>query len=328
MTDVSASAPGKVVLCGEYAVLHGAPAICMAVNRRAKVEVTDFEGDWHRVSAPGFSSLEGRFIVDGAAVDWLQGEAEYRIVDSVWRSVISRALGRAESRHLSITLDTRAFIDEASGKKIGIGSSAALTVALTAALGQTTDVFSSAMRAHRLFQHGAGSGVDIATSSSGGLVDYHMNDAPAATLRWPTGLTYRLIWTGVPASTRMMLDKFEKAGRRSPRTTLVNAAERMAEAWHSASAVMSQYPVYIEALRQFSVDHDLGIFDAGHDKLVREAAAAGLVYKPCGAGGGDVGILLGTSDRHLDDFMTGKDESRCQVLACELDPDGVLLEQR
>jgi phosphomevalonate kinase len=34
-----ASAPGKLVLAGEYAVLDGAPAIVMAVDRRAVVSV-------------------------------------------------------------------------------------------------------------------------------------------------------------------------------------------------------------------------------------------------------------------------------------------------
>ena len=33
----SASAPGKAVLSGEYAVLQGAPAIAMAVDCRARV---------------------------------------------------------------------------------------------------------------------------------------------------------------------------------------------------------------------------------------------------------------------------------------------------
>ena len=39
ISRVTASAPGKVVLSGEYAVLSGAPAICMAVNRRATVTI-------------------------------------------------------------------------------------------------------------------------------------------------------------------------------------------------------------------------------------------------------------------------------------------------
>ena len=36
---IRASAPGKIVLSGEYAVLDGAPAICAAVDRRAAVTI-------------------------------------------------------------------------------------------------------------------------------------------------------------------------------------------------------------------------------------------------------------------------------------------------
>lgn len=322
MSGILASAPGKLVLCGEYAVLDGAPAVCMAVNRRAGATITDADGKWHRVSAPGYSSTEGRFLVDGNSVDWLQGKDDYRVVDAVWRSI-----GPVDKGPLSIALDTTAFVDAASGKKIGIGSSAALTVALAAALTQSGDVLESALYAHRLLQRGAGSGVDVACSVSGGLVEYRMQGAAVLSLGWPAGLAYRVIWTGVPASTRMKLDKLETSVRRPSRSALFDAAENMAAAWRSAASVMDQFPAYIEALRKFSVDHELGIFDAGHDRLVNEAAAAGLVYKPCGAGGGDVGILLGDSDEQLDDFMTGRQASGRQVLGCELEPHGVLLER-
>ncbi|TNF61233.1 MAG: hypothetical protein EP303_05910 [Deltaproteobacteria bacterium] len=37
MTPVGASAPGKALLCGEYAVLEGAPAVVAAVGRRVSV---------------------------------------------------------------------------------------------------------------------------------------------------------------------------------------------------------------------------------------------------------------------------------------------------
>ena len=36
----SASAPGKIVLAGEYAVLWDAPAVCMAIDRRARACVS------------------------------------------------------------------------------------------------------------------------------------------------------------------------------------------------------------------------------------------------------------------------------------------------
>ncbi len=325
MTNITASAPGKVVLCGEYAVLFGAPAVAMAIDRRAQVRVTDFDGDWHRVSAPGYSAVEGRFLADGAAVDWLQGESDYAIVDAAWW-IVGRTAAIPLNRHLSIELDTRAFTDTRSGDKIGIGSSAALTVALVAALLKSSDVMPQALEAHAVFQHGRGSGVDIATSARSGLVLYRMADADATRLLWPDGLAWRLLWTGVPANTRAKLERLQKSAPGPSGNGLVEAAETMSTAWHSAATVLSQYPDYIEALRRFSVDHDLGVFDAGHDRLVADAAAAGLVYKPCGAGGGDIGILLGSSEEQLDAFVGAGFTSGCQVLDCAIDDGGIVLE--
>ena len=168
MSHVHASAPGKAVLSGEYAVLHGAPAICMAVNNRAIVTITRVEEPWHSVSAPGYSSGEGRFVSNGSAPEWLQGEDDYPLVDVAWR-----ALAPDSDVGLAIELDTRAFFDDKSGAKLGLGSSAALTVALTAALMQSTAVCDEALRIHREFQAGAGSGVDVAASARRNLLRRH-----------------------------------------------------------------------------------------------------------------------------------------------------------
>jgi len=82
--DVSASAPGKVVIAGEYAVLDGAPAICMAVNRRAHVSITTSDIDHHSVLAPGFSESAGRFTAVGNRIEWLAGADEFSLLESVW----------------------------------------------------------------------------------------------------------------------------------------------------------------------------------------------------------------------------------------------------
>jgi len=317
LSTVVASAPGKAVLCGEYAVLDGAPAICMALDRRARVTVTPREADWNRVSAPGFTAVEGLFRVVGGNVEWRQGASEFALVDAVLRSIAA-----VPERVVSIELDSDAFRDGASNEKIGIGSSAALTVALLAALRGTEDVFADAIGAHRQLQRGAGSGVDIATSVHGGLLEYRMATAEVTALQWPAALQYRLVWSGIAADTRAKLAQLDSTAESKARTDLLQAATAMATAWSSATRVLDEYPEYIECLRRFSVDHGLGIFDAGHDELCIAAADAGLVYKPCGAGGGDVGILLGRSGEQLDDFMAG----RQQTLHCELDPVGVKLE--
>ena len=323
MTRVVTSAPGKAVLSGEYAVLHGAPAVSMAVSRRAVVSVAPADTAWHCVSAPGYSAIEGRFVVDGKAPRWLQGKDEYRLVDAAWQAV-----GRTMDGFLAIELDSRAFFDRASGNKLGLGSSAALTVALTAALTGSDDLLDAAARAHRHLQAGAGSGVDIATSVHGGLLEYRMQGAECVPLRWPEGLVCRLVWTGVPAGTPSKLARFDSGGRRPSLHSLVEAAAETARAWRSADEVLAQMPAYVQALREFSADYDLGIFDAGHDKLASQAQAAGLVYKPCGAGGGDVGILLGTSDEQLDSFVAGRAASGCRVLECRFEAGGVAWERR
>ena len=62
--SVAASAPGKIVLSGEYAVLWDAPAICMAVNRRAVATVSPSDdGECHLVT-PGFEGMDRYRVLD------------------------------------------------------------------------------------------------------------------------------------------------------------------------------------------------------------------------------------------------------------------------
>jgi phosphomevalonate kinase len=84
---------------------------------------------------------------------------------------------------------------------------------------------------------------------------------------------------------------------------------------------MSEYGHYIEQLREFSIDHDLGIFDAGHDEIHGAASAANLVYKPCGAGGGDVGIVFSR------DVFAKQLPDKYTMLDCQLSKTGVLIEE-
>jgi phosphomevalonate kinase len=139
-----------------------------------------------------------------------------------------------------------------------------------------------------------------------------------------------VIWTGVPASTEAQLSRLAGQAARPSRSALLLAAPRICEAWRSgdAGAILAEYVGYIGVLRQFSVDHDLGIFDAGHDELTDAAMVDGLVYKPAGAGGGDVGILFGRNDAELDAFLKRRADLVCGVLPCELEQDGVRLEAR
>jgi phosphomevalonate kinase len=298
--NVVASAPGKIVLCGEYAVLWGAPAVSMAVNRRAVARVRDSGDGGCHLRTPGYEGDDG-FLVIEALCDDARPAAE-------------------------IELDSSAFVE--GSRKIGIGSSAAVTVALAAALRNSTDIAAAAYAAHAALQHGAGSGVDVASALHGGLIEFSMPERDVRALQWPQGLAYRVLWTGVPSSTAEKLERLADQAVRASRSALLLAAPRMAAAWRRGNVeeILAEFVSYTGVLRQFSVDHDLGIFDAGHEQLTDAAMVDGLIYKPAGAGGGDVGILLGASESALDRFIEHRSGMIHGILECALDDRGVRLE--
>ena len=296
----AASAPGKIVLTGEYAVLWGAPAVCMAVDRRAVATVTPRTDGNCLVTTPGF-----------------EGDDPFRVVDAVMDGARPSC---------DIELDTSAFMS--GGRKTGIGSSAALTVALLAALENSVDVYAESLAAHSRLQQGLGSGVDVAAAVHGGLFEYEMTQRTVRQLEWPQGLAFRVIWTGVSSSTETQLSRLARRASHPSRSALMLAAPRIRDAWRASDAdgILAEYVGYIAVLRQFSIDHDLGIFDAGHDELTDAAMVDGLVYKPAGAGGGDIGMLLGRSEDDLEAFLRRHARLVNGVLHCELDPAGVRLE--
>lgn len=325
---VTASAPGKVVLSGEYAVLVGAPAVCMAIDRRAHVTITASDTDHHVVSRVGQNVELCRFKSRDGAIEWIDTGGDFSLLEAVWETV-----GFEPTSNVSLQLDTSEFSDVASGNKTGIGSSAALTAALAAALGvlqsDAPQEATLAFDAHHRFQGGRGSGVDVATSVAGGLIEYVMDGRETHRLTWPNELAYSLIWTGAPASTTQKLDRLARSKPRPSRAALVYSARRLARSWREGRAkkILSEYHDYISVLREFSIDHDLGVFDAGHEELAVAARAAGLVYKPCGAGGGDVGIVLADSAAAVEAFLDSALDGRSQVLAARLDTRGVQAER-
>jgi len=326
--SVAASAPGKIVLSGEYAVLDGAPAICAALDRRARVHVAHSNENHHTVTAPGFSDARGEFLVVDGDLHWLAGGDEFRLVDDVWRTANANP-----STSLSLRLDTSEFVDAEQGLKIGVGSSAALTTALAAALCEVADTDADAARiafaAHRQFQGGLGSGVDVACSSVGGLIEYRMGEAASVELEWPDGLAYALFWSGVAVGTGAKIERLASQVPKPSRAALVYAARRVAAAWRSGSAakIMDEYRDYTEVLREFSIDHSLGIFDAGHAEMAELADVAGLVYKPCGAGGGDVGVVFADNEDSIASFVDQQLPQQFQIMNARLDPLGVQVDR-
>lgn len=333
MRTVVASAPGKIVLCGEYAVLDGAPAICMAINKRARAEVAVSGEDIQTVRTSGYIEGEWKFLAGASGgFRWVGDEPPAGSLDLVREVRNSMAV----DGKFDIRMDTTEFLDPVTGSKLGLGSSAALTVALVTALSNVTNraglAATDATEAHRRLQHGRGSGVDIAASLAGGLIEYRMQDQGACRpLQWPVGLHYAVLWSGRPASTSEKLKKLDGKRHSGQAGTSIaklhDASESTAAYWSAGEAaeLLAAFHRYIDALMQFDVDHDLGIFDAGHRELADAASKRKLVYKPCGAGGGDTGMVLATDKEAVAEFADLAGEIGYQLLDVSLEASGAIL---
>ena len=209
MRTVCASAPGKLVLSGEYAVLDGAAAIAVALDHRAKVSIAPGNEDCHTIYSPGYREHTARFVSRGGAIHLTDHAADHALFEAIWMES-----GISPAQPIEFTLDTRAFRDADSGSKLGIGSSAALSAALATALSRLggNEPRAVAMLGHRRFQGGSGSGVDVATSLSGGVIQYRLGDDRPRALQWPEGLNYEVLWSGTAADTRARLDIGDRLG--------------------------------------------------------------------------------------------------------------------
>lgn len=342
MTVVHASAPGKLFLLGEYAVLHGAPALLTAVNRRVSVTITDSDdGHWH-LRTPGLGEATGSIVLGAHAVipDGVDASARerMRVFDAV-RETVAGAVPGLDERALSIDIDSTAFFAHAGAAgeahKLGLGSSAAVATALTAALSAAAgvslgreDIRTLATTAHRAAQHGAGSGGDVATSSYGGLVSY-VRDTPPTPLAWPEELSLLVVSTGTGSSTTELVGRVKEyarsdaGGHRDDIDRLAALASQARDALRSPEEFLRLAEAYFEALLTLDEHCAAGIVSEHHRALNALAAQFGGVFKTSGAGGGDVGLVFSPTGTATEELRTAFAQAGAQAVPLGFGASGV-----
>jgi len=350
---VEATAPGKLVLLGEYAVLEGAPAVVAAVERRARVRVRPADGDRWRIVAPGL--LGGAVAVSVGADGGLGREdpdtgGRLAFLDALLRAMVEE--GPVDPRRLpplELELDTTAFFDrdDPARPKLGLGSSAALTVALATALAATAAAGSvpeteggwlpALVGLHRRAQGGRGSGIDVAASLLGGILRYRLGPGgqpEAAPVTLPPGVHLRFVWTGLPTGTAGFLVRLERAladgggGTRRRLDALAGLARRGVEALEAerAGAFLEVVDAYREGMAALGREAGIPILGPEHERLAAMAADLGISYKPSGAGGGDFGVGLTTDPAALDRFVRSASDAGFAVPDLAIAREGAVLD--
>ncbi|MSQ01069.1 MAG: mevalonate kinase [Myxococcales bacterium] len=254
---VMASAPGKIILVGEHAVVYGHRAIAAAVDLCTTVTLR---------RRPGPTLVEDTLVDDPRLA-----EALATVVPSVGFGITIRS-----------TLPVGC----------GMGSSAALAVAAVRAVARMEGREASPRECvergfdmERVF-HGTPSGLDHTVSASGGALLYRRGE-PAEEL--VVGRTLRLVVanTGVRSNTADML---ERVRQRNPvdQLTRIGALVEMTAARIATGKPIGEF--LKDAHRMLRL---MGVSTGRLDDLCRAMEAAGAQgAKLAGAGGGGIAIAL------------------------------------
>jgi mevalonate kinase len=179
----TSTAPGKVYLFGEHAVVYGEPAVPCAVERRAAVTVEARDDDRVVVEASDLT-LDGFTVTfDGSTADAdPELDVPTRLVQSA-TGYVEEAVAQARDAADAPDAGFELSIDSEIPLGAGLGSSAAVAVAAidaaTRALGVTLpreELAERAYRTERAVQEGGASRADTFCSATGGAVRVEGSD--------------------------------------------------------------------------------------------------------------------------------------------------------
>jgi len=332
---MKAAAPGKIILSGEHAVVHGRPALVMAVDRHARAMVEAIDEDVIRVRFPRVfdedtmptAALPGlKKRLSENYQQFLVGEMGIRHVLSGPSELIFYAVMHAIDEgkmplHGGLSIELSTDLPVASGMGTSAAVLAATLKGVSEVMGMKIDrdaLYRWTLDAEKL-QHGHPSGVDPFISVHGGCVRFQQGEAFAL-----KGLSKPLmvVLTGTPQATTG--ECVADVSRRFPGIDPIwNQFEQVTSEMEKALRAGDLSGVKSAVKANHRLLCRIGVVPAPVQKFIESIEATGGAAKVCGAGSitGDAGgaVLVIAADAAVA-------QSTYPSFAVTLDSAGVRLE--
>ena len=295
------------MLLGEHAVLRGQPAMVCAISKRMKIALTP--------RADKSVALHSALGEHETTLDELAPSESFRFV-----------LGAIRACRDTLTQGFELDIKSEMSHQMGLGSSAAVTVAALAALAGAQGrepapgyLLEAGTRIIRKVQGGVGSGADVAASTYGGCLRFYAESQEVVKLPKTPQLT--VLYSGSKMPTPEVIAVVEENRKQQPETfaqldaLIGNVVQRAFEAaahgdWAAMGALMNVNQGLMDAL---------GVNNAKLAELVFALRADPDIHgsKISGSGLGDCVVGLGKAMRR---------EWGVPSLAVQVDPVGATVE--
>jgi phosphomevalonate kinase len=266
-----------------------------------------------RAQAPGKLVLSGAYAVLSGAPAIVTAVSRYVIADtSRPAELVTDEVAAALTPGQHAPAFDASQLREA-GRKLGLGSSAAILLASLFALERDADpsleesslrrtLFTRALTAHRRAQ-GGGSGVDVAASCFGGTLVYRLGAAgpELRPVTLPAQLVFEVWACPSSASTRDFIAAVKALELRAPSEHAALLGAQATASVQAAAALQAADPrAFIaalgaqhRALRALGDAAAIAIVTPTLVELFAMAEAQQAVLLPAGAGGGDIALFVG-----------------------------------
>ncbi len=294
MHKITVSAPGKLMLFGEHAVVYNHPCLVTAVNQRIRatveiLDISDFE-----LEAPDVDVLNYKKPLSNLGNGEIPKGAKF--VEVAVKNVYEK---------YNLQKGLRIITSSEFSSKFGFGSSSASTVCVIEALSRLfglslskKDVFDLAFKTVLDIQ-GKGSGFDVAAAVYGGTL-FFVTGGEVIEPLMINDLPLIVGYSGVKADTVTLIDqvhekfrnKQERLGEIYDEVELIVGkakTEILSEDWEMVGKLMSENQILLK---------ELGVSIEKLDNVIDSSIKSGAYgAKLSGAGGGDCMITIGPSEK-------------------------------